>query len=101
MMKNITVSVDEETYRTARIAAAERGTSVSALVRGALEEIASNSAAESPNEQLLRTLDEIRESMIARGSKFSAADRLPREELYDRAARRREEQEHGKANALR
>ena len=101
MMKNITVSVDEETYRTARIAAAERGTSVSALVRGALEEIASNSAAVSPNEQLLRALDEVRESMIARGSTFSAADRLPREELYDRAARRREEEEHRKADALR
>ena len=101
MMKNITVSVDEETYRTARIAAAERGTSVSALVRGVLQEIASNGAAESPNEELLRTLDEIRECMIARGSTFSAADRLPREELHDRAARRREEQEHPKNDALR
>jgi len=100
-MKNITVSVDEETYRTARIAAAERGTSVSALVRSALAEIASNSAGESPNEELLRTLDEIRESMIARGSKFSAADNLPREELYDRDARRREDQAHLKRHALR
>ena len=32
-MKNITVSVDDETYRQARIIAAERGTSVSAMVR--------------------------------------------------------------------
>ena len=32
-MKNITVSIDDETYRRARIAAATRGTSVSALVR--------------------------------------------------------------------
>jgi hypothetical protein len=32
-MKNITVSVDEETYRRARIWAAERGTSVSAVVK--------------------------------------------------------------------
>lgn len=100
-MKNITVSVDEQTYRDARIAAAQRGTSVSALVREHLQEIASNGAVESPNEQLLRTLDEVRKSMIARGSTFSAADRLPREELYDRAARRREEEEHRKANALR
>ncbi len=100
-MRNITVSVDEKTYRAARIAAAERGTSVSALVRGALEEIASHRATERPGEQWLRTLDEIRESMMARGSKFSAADRLPREELHDRAARRREEQEHRKAHALR
>ena len=95
-MKNITVSVDEDTYRDARIAAARQGTSVSALVRESLREIASNRAVESPNEQLLRALDEVRQSMIARGSKFSAADRLPREELYDRAARRREEEEHRK-----
>ncbi len=32
-MKNITVSVDDETYRRARITAAERGRSVSAMVR--------------------------------------------------------------------
>ena len=100
-MKNITVSVDEETYRRARITAAQRDTSVSALVRSALEEIASNSVGESPNEELLRTLDEIRESMIARGSKFSAADNLPREELYDRDARRREDAAHLKRHALR
>lgn len=36
-MKNITVSVDEETYRLARIRAAELGTSVSALIRGYLK----------------------------------------------------------------
>ena len=100
-MKNITVSVDEETYRRARIAAAERGTSVSALVRNSLREMAHNGAAESPNEQLLRTLTEVRESLIARGSKFSAADNLPREALYDRDARRQEEEEHRKRDALR
>jgi len=31
-LKNITLSVDEETYRRARIAAAERNTTVSASV---------------------------------------------------------------------
>ena len=35
-MKNITVSVDEETHRMARIRAAELDTSVSALVRNYL-----------------------------------------------------------------
>lgn len=39
-MKNITVSVDEETHRLARIQAAELGTSVSALVRGYLKTLA-------------------------------------------------------------
>jgi plasmid stability protein len=32
-MRNITVSVDDETYRRARITAAEQGRSVSAMVR--------------------------------------------------------------------
>lgn len=31
--KNITVKIDEETYRRARVRAAKRGTSVSAMVR--------------------------------------------------------------------
>ncbi len=92
-MKNITVSVDEETYRQARIVAAERGTSVSALVRNFLRKMAQDGAVESPNKRLLRTLAEIDESMRARGSQFSAADRLAREDLYDRAARRREDEE--------
>ena len=44
-MKNITVSLDEETYGRARIKAAERDTSVSALVRGFLVAVASESLA--------------------------------------------------------
>ena len=43
-MKNITVSVDEETHRHARIRAAELGTSVSALVRGYLRSLATKPA---------------------------------------------------------
>ena len=39
-MRNITVSVDEETHRLARIKAAELDTSVSALVREFLSRIA-------------------------------------------------------------
>ena len=39
-MRNITVSVDEETHRLARIRAAELDTSVSALVRGYLKGLA-------------------------------------------------------------
>lgn len=32
-MKNITLKIDDETYRKARLKAAEKGTSVSAMVR--------------------------------------------------------------------
>ncbi len=38
-MRNITVSVDDETYRQARIVAAQRDTSVSALVREYLADL--------------------------------------------------------------
>ena len=76
-MKNITVSVDDEIYRRARVKAAERDTSVSALVREFLNELASN---ESEFEQLKRRELELR----ARIANFSADDRLPRDALYER-----------------
>jgi plasmid stability protein len=76
-MKNITVSVDDDTYRRARIKAAERDTSVSALVR---EYLASLAREESDFERLKREEKELRASIKG----FSASDRLPRDELYDR-----------------
>ena len=42
-MKNITVSIDDETYRQARIRAAVWDTSMSALVRGNLKSPVSHS----------------------------------------------------------
>lgn len=82
-MKNITVSVDDETYQRARMHAAARDTSVSALVRDFLKGLARE-----PTEfERLRALeDEL--DRIPRN--FSAGDRLTRDELYDRAARRAE-----------
>jgi len=77
-MKNITVSVDDETYRRARIKAAERDTSVSALVRDYLAGLARE---ESAFERLKREEKELRKQ-IPPG--LSAADRLPRDDLYDR-----------------
>ena len=41
-MRSITVAVDDDTYKRARIAAAERDTSVSALVKDYLEQLASH-----------------------------------------------------------
>lgn len=79
-MKNITVSVDDETYRQARIKAAERDTSVSALVKQFLTELA---ASEDRFERLLKRERELRSSVTG----FSASDNLPREELYDRRRR--------------
>lgn len=76
-MKNITVSLDDETYRRARMIAAQRDTSVSALVKRFLVELASG---ETEFERLKREEAELRKQI----TNFSASDRLSRDELYER-----------------
>ena len=76
-MKNITVSLDDETYRRARVIAAERDTSVSALVKQFLVELAKG---ESETERLKREERALRERVTA----FRASDRLPREDVHQR-----------------
>jgi hypothetical protein len=77
-MKNITLSVPDEVYRKARLAAAKRETSVSAVVADSLRAFA---AGEDP-----RT---VRRRLLQKAFATAAtgrAGRLPkREELYDRA----------------
>ena len=87
-MKNITVSVDEETHRLARIRAAELDTSVSALVRELLVELVQGRNPETRFERLLRLQDETLEAIRARGGGLRMSDNLPRDELYDRDALR-------------
>jgi plasmid stability protein len=82
-MKNITVSVDEEVYHRARIKAALLHTSVSALVRKSLEELAGE---ETEFERLRAKERAVRERISARSTTFSAADRLSRDEVHDRHA---------------
>jgi hypothetical protein len=77
-MRNITVAVDDETYKRARVAAAERDTSVSALVKAYLKQLASQ---ETEIERLKRQEREIRSQIAA----FNAADRLSREDLNSRS----------------
>ena len=69
-MKNITVSLDDETYRRARIRAAERDTSVSALVKKFLTGLAGEM---SDNER--RKLNERALRQLIAGHGFSAGDR--------------------------
>jgi hypothetical protein len=76
-MKNITVSVDEEIYHRAKIKAAEQDTSLSALVKRFLTELASS---ESDYERLKREEKELR----ARIHGFTARDRMPRDEAHER-----------------
>lgn len=76
-MKNITVTVDDETYRRARIRAAEQDTSVSALVKRFLTDLGSG---ESEFDRLKREEREIR----ARIHGFDGGDRLSREDVHER-----------------
>ena len=85
-MKNITVSVNEETYRRARVKAAEAGTSVSALVRSFLESLNQGDAAETEFDRLQRLQQETLASIRARGAGLRSADDLPRQDLHRRHA---------------
>lgn len=85
-MPNITLTVPAEVLRAARIRAAERGTSVSGLVR---EYLVSLSGPEDEFARLKRRQQEALARIEAtRTERFSAGDRLDRDELHDRAARR-------------
>ena len=76
-VKNITVSVDDDTYRRARMKAAEQDTSVSALVKRFLTELASG---ESDTERLKREERELR----ARIESFNAGEGLSRQDVHER-----------------
>ncbi len=80
-MKNITVSVDDEVYHRARVCAAEQKTSVSAMVRKMLIEVAGE---ETEFEKLQREERELRQQLRSRAVPFRASDRLSREELHAR-----------------
>jgi hypothetical protein len=77
IVKNITIAVDDETYRRARIKAAERGTSVSALVKQFLAGLAK---AADEKERLRRAEDLVRKEITG----FRAGDRLRRDDLHNR-----------------
>jgi plasmid stability protein len=79
-MKNITVTVPDDVYRNARIRAAERGTSVSALVGEYLRSLSGREAEFSRLEAQQQQI----QSQIGR---FRARDRLDRDQLHDRAVR--------------
>ncbi len=78
-MRNITVAVDDDTYKRARIAAAERDTSVSALVKAYLEQLGSQ---ETEIERLKRQEREIRSRIVD----FSASRRLSRDDVHRRSS---------------
>jgi plasmid stability protein len=88
-MKNITISLDDDTYRQARIKAAERDTSVSALVKACLVRlIKGETGAEPTFDRLLVQEQEIRARLFAAGQGLRSDENLPREALHDRDALR-------------
>jgi hypothetical protein len=76
-MKNITVSVEEEVYRRARVKAAERDTSVSALVKDFLVALASE-------EPSIQRLEREERELRARIRAFTGGNRLSRDEAHRR-----------------
>ena len=95
-MKNITLAVDDETYRTARIRAAELGTSVSAMVRDYLCAVSGTRTGrrderprrETAGERRGRLLREVVVGFDAQERKLPGADALSDQGLYEKAAAR-------------
>ncbi|MYB09849.1 MAG: hypothetical protein F4Y28_07705 [Acidimicrobiia bacterium] len=95
-MRNITVAVDEETHRLARIRAAELDTSVSALVRGYLRGLArgdqaavgADALAETEAERRQRLLGEAIDDITDNGGGLRVAAHVPRDALHERSALR-------------
>lgn len=77
-MPNITVTVDEAVYRAARIAAAQRNASVSALVREYLQSLVPHSD-HARAQALLTALDAVDGDQA-----YSASSRLSRDEVHGR-----------------
>ena len=79
-MKNITVSVPDDVYRDARIRAAERGSSVSAIVTDYLRSLSGHDAE-------FARLEEQQRRIQRQIRRFRAGDRIGRDEIHDRAVR--------------
>lgn len=98
MNKNITVSVDEQTHRKARIFAAEKGTSVSALVREYLQNLSSQPSTRYPEphgdqlEGVANRRENLRNLLAewkTKGIGLDSSENLTREELYEQAIKER------------
>jgi hypothetical protein len=79
-VKNITISVSDDVYRTARIRAAERGSSVSALVADYLRSL-------SREDDEFARLEAQERAIKAQIRQFRAGNRVDRDELHRRALR--------------
>lgn len=85
-MKNITISVDDELYRQARVKAAESSTSLSAMFREYLVEITGNTQKKNEFQRLQREEEDLRAELRSRRISLNPAYHLSRAELHDRHA---------------
>jgi plasmid stability protein len=81
-MANLTIAVDDDLLKRARLRAVEQGTSVNALVRGYLEDYVGSR--ERQREAVKRLLAAARKSTAGSGGR-----KWKREDLYDRPVFRR------------
>lgn len=84
-MKNITVAIDDELYHQARVRAAEKRRSLSALVRDFLKHFVEE---EPELERRQRAQNDAIARIRAAHPGFSAADRLSRDQIHERDALR-------------
>ena len=91
-MKTISVSVDDETHRQARIRAAQTGTTVSAMMRELLTALLQHpvgpESGETEHQRRVRMLDEVLERFEREGIGVDTSKILTRDEIYNRNAAR-------------
>ena len=80
-MKNITVSVEDELYRKARIVAAQRDTSLSGLVRKHLKELVQQGEG-GPEQQKRDRLAAVFDRVAKGNRKHPPLGKLNRDEIY-------------------
>ncbi|MEX1115747.1 MAG: DUF6364 family protein [Akkermansiaceae bacterium] len=83
-MKNITLKIDDETHRQARILAAKRGTSISAMVKTLLEKETSEMESETERIAALEALYRRADERAKAGGITRSEPLVPmtREEIY-------------------
>lgn len=91
-MKNVTVSLDDATYRNAKRRAAEEDRSLSAVVREALQSYGSQ---ESEFDRLKRRQDELFDDLRRRGAGIDSVRDHRRDDGYDPDRRQAERAARG------
>jgi hypothetical protein len=86
-MKQLTVTLDDATFRSAELQAQKVGKSLTVVMLEWLKGF-SSSGGEPDFDRLAAEEAALRERMIRQGRKFSGSDRLTRDELHDRHALR-------------